>query len=186
MAFIHCDLTLLLPLKKILLVKAVLDTTMRGSDVDTSLLLTCDNDGNQSSLTVGGSNISADEPDYASTTKPTDKCLYKLICDSNVEVSICTYMYKVNAVHFWRAEQVHLLVTMCRLKNVSAHVKLELVTVCTVPISYIYRIGLLLQLGIGLLCSPINMWVILHMHINLHFDPSHCACSNKTVTGIIV
>ena len=63
---------------------------MRGSDVDTSLLLTCDNDGNQSSLTVGGSSTSADETDYASTPKPTDKCLYKLICDSNVEVSMYT------------------------------------------------------------------------------------------------
>ena len=92
----HCDLTLHLPLKKILLVKAVLDTTMRGSDVDTSLLLTCDNGGDQSSLTVYGSATSADETDYPSPPKPvaTEKSLYELICDSNVEVSI------ENAVHF--------------------------------------------------------------------------------------
>lgn len=88
--------SLLLPLKKILLVKAVLDTTMRGSDVDTSLLLTCDNDGDKSSVTVAEINTSVDQTDYPGTTITTGKSLYELISESNVEVSshfVCIIMW---------------------------------------------------------------------------------------------
>lgn len=59
--------------------KAILDTTMKGCDVDPSLLLVCD--GNEST-TVNGS---TDEHDGDRAT-PTERSLYTLISESNVEV----------------------------------------------------------------------------------------------------
>ena len=54
--------------------KAVLDTTLWGSDIDPSLLL------------VHNDNVSSDEID-SGTAIAEEKLLYNLISDSNVEVS---------------------------------------------------------------------------------------------------
>ena len=63
--------------------KAVLDTTMKGCDVDPSLLLFCDNEGSEN--IIHNVTSSTDEQDGAGR-KATGKSLYHLICDSGVEV----------------------------------------------------------------------------------------------------
>ena len=77
-----------LTFQKTLLMKAVLDTTVHGPDVNTSLLL---KDEGTHSMTVG----STDQTDSAKSLSSSSKLkykLYKLICNNNVEVSF-TFLY---------------------------------------------------------------------------------------------
>ena len=77
-------ITMLISFQKSLLVKAVLDTTMHGSDIDASLLLISNYDECREPIIVGDS---SDETD-SGITKAPKKSLYKLISDSNVDVSL--------------------------------------------------------------------------------------------------
>lgn len=69
--------------QKTLFMKAVLDTTMHDCYINASLLLKCNQDEEKCSTTVGNS---SDQTDVG-ITKVFQNSLYKLISDSNVEVS---------------------------------------------------------------------------------------------------
>ena len=77
-------ITMLISFQKSLLVKAVLDTTMHSSDIDASLLLISNYDECKQPIIVGDSSDQTD----SGITKAPEKSLYKLISDSNVDVSL--------------------------------------------------------------------------------------------------
>ena len=75
--------------QKVLLLQAVLDTTMRGNDVDAALVLGYSGEQVGTISTDDGSNSTSEED--GSPVKQPSKSLYELITDSDIEVCfLCT------------------------------------------------------------------------------------------------